>query len=147
MAQSLSLLWSDLMIWTIIIISAILLFAFSVWVIFFRSAFRSIMQSPKLRSYQFKRDQQDTQKEKSQRHNERTQRFPVVSVILPARNERTICKIASTRSYDRTIRITKSLLLTTVQPMQQGKYCTDWQQVTQRGKLQLLTWSTSPLAG
>src|SRR5215217_8607941 len=87
MAQSLSLLWSDLMIWTIIIISAILLFAFSVWVIFFRSAFRSIMQSPKLRSYQFKRDQQDSEKEKSQRHNERTQRFPVVSVILPARNE------------------------------------------------------------
>src|SRR5215216_7053178 len=45
------------------------------------------MQSPKLRSYQFKRNQQDTGKEKRQRHNERTQRFPLVSVILPARNE------------------------------------------------------------
>src|SRR5215216_6196578 len=45
------------------------------------------MQSPKLRSYQFKRNQQDTGKEKRQRHNERTQRFPLVSVILPARDE------------------------------------------------------------
>jgi chlorobactene glucosyltransferase len=64
-----------------------LLFAFSVWVIFFRSALRSIMQSPKLRSYQFKRNQQDTGKENRQRHDERTQRFPLVSVILPARND------------------------------------------------------------
>src|SRR5215217_5165250 len=86
MAQSLSLLWSDLMIWTIIIISAILLFAFSVWVIFFRTALKSIMQSPKLRSYQFKLNQQDTEEEKRQRHDERTE-IPVVSVILPARNE------------------------------------------------------------
>ena len=65
-----------------------LLFAFSIWVIFFRSALRSIRESPKLRSYQFKRKQEDNnKKEERQSHDERTQRLPVVSVVLPARNE------------------------------------------------------------
>ena len=65
-----------------------LLFAFSIWVIFFRSALRSIRGSPKLRSYQFKRKQEDNnRKEERQSHDERTQRLPVVSVVLPARNE------------------------------------------------------------
>jgi chlorobactene glucosyltransferase len=76
------------MMWTIIIISAMLLFAFSIWVIFFRSALRSVMGSPKLRSYQFKRKQEDNNgKEERQSHDERMQRLPVVSVVLPARNE------------------------------------------------------------
>src|SRR5215207_6559683 len=75
------------MMWTIII-SAMLLFAFSIWVIFFRSALRSVRESPKLRSYQFKRKQEDNnRKEERQSHDERTQRLPVVSVVLPARNE------------------------------------------------------------
>jgi chlorobactene glucosyltransferase len=80
--------WSDFMMWTIIIISAMLLFAFSIWVIFFRSALRSVRESPKLRSYQIKRKQEDNNsKEERQTHDERTQRLPVVSVVLPARNE------------------------------------------------------------
>lgn len=79
--------WSDFMMWTIII-SAMLLFAFSIWVIFFRSALRSVTGSPKLRSYQFKRKQEDNnRKEERQSHDGRTQRLPVVSVVLPARNE------------------------------------------------------------
>ena len=79
--------WSDFMMWTIII-SAMLLFAFSIWVIFFRSALRSVRESPKLRSYQFKRKQEDNnRKEERQSHDERTQRLPVVSVVLSARNE------------------------------------------------------------
>jgi chlorobactene glucosyltransferase len=46
------------------------------------------MGSPKLRSYQFKRKQEDNNsKEERQSHDERTQRLPVVSVVLPARNE------------------------------------------------------------
>jgi cellulose synthase/poly-beta-1,6-N-acetylglucosamine synthase-like glycosyltransferase len=45
------------------------------------------MQSPKLRSYQFKQNQQNSEEKKNQRDNERTERFPIVSVILPARNE------------------------------------------------------------
>jgi chlorobactene glucosyltransferase len=85
MALSLSP-WSDFPTWTII--SAMLLFAFSIWVIFFRSALQSILQSPKLKSYQFKRRQEDNnRKEERQSHDERTQRLPVVSVVLPARNE------------------------------------------------------------
>ena len=80
--------WSDLMMWTIIIISAMLLFAFSIWVIFFSSALRSIMESPKLSSYQFKRKQEDNNmKEVCQSRDEIMQRLPVVSVVLPARNE------------------------------------------------------------
>jgi chlorobactene glucosyltransferase len=74
--------------WTIIIISAMLLFAFSIWVIFFRSALRSVRESPKLKSYQFKRKQEDNNsKEERQTHDEKTQKLPVVSVVLPARNE------------------------------------------------------------
>jgi chlorobactene glucosyltransferase len=73
--------------WTIII-SAMLLFAFSIWVIFFRSALRSVRESPKLKSYQFKRKQEDNNsKEERQTHDEKTQKLPVVSVVLPARNE------------------------------------------------------------
>jgi chlorobactene glucosyltransferase len=79
--------WSDFMMWTIII-SAMLLFAFSIWVIFFRSALRSVRESPKLRSYQIKRKQEDNNsKEERQTHDEKTQKLPVVSVVLPARNE------------------------------------------------------------
>jgi chlorobactene glucosyltransferase len=79
--------WSDFMMWTIII-SAMLLFAFSIWVIFFRSALRSVRESPKLKSYQFKRKQEDNNsKEERQTHDEKTQKLPVVSVVLPARNE------------------------------------------------------------
>ncbi len=78
---------SDFMMWTIII-SAMLLFAFSIWVIFFRSAVRSIMGSPKLKSYQFKRKQEDNnRKEERQSRDERMQKLPAVSVVLPARNE------------------------------------------------------------
>jgi chlorobactene glucosyltransferase len=65
-----------------------LLFAFSIWVIFFRSALRSVRESPKLKSYQFKRKQEDNNsKEERQTHDEKTQKLPVVSVVLPARNE------------------------------------------------------------
>ena len=79
--------WSDFMMWTIII-SVMLLFAFSIWVIFFRSALRSVRGSPKLRSYQFKRKQEyNNRKEERQSHDERTQRLPVVSIVLAARNE------------------------------------------------------------
>src|SRR5919108_1061803 len=86
MALSLSP-WSDFMMW-IIIISAMLLFAFSIWVIFFRSALRSVMESPKLKSYQFKRKQEDNnRKEERRSHDERIQSLPVVSVVLPARDE------------------------------------------------------------
>src|SRR5215218_9522536 len=77
--------WPNLMTWTII--SAMLLFAFSIWVIFFWSALQSIMQSPKLKSYQFKRNEQDNGKEERQKHDEKRQKLPVVSVILPARDE------------------------------------------------------------
>jgi chlorobactene glucosyltransferase len=77
--------WPDFMTWTII--SAMLLFAFSIWVIFFWSALQSIMQSPKLKSYQFKRNQQGERKEERQKHDEKRQRLPVVSVVLPARDE------------------------------------------------------------
>jgi len=77
---------SDFTTW--MTICAMLLFSFSIWVIFFRFALQSIMQSPKLRSYQFKQNQEDNnRKEERQRHDERTQRLPVVSVVLPARNE------------------------------------------------------------
>jgi chlorobactene glucosyltransferase len=85
MALSLSP-WPDFITWTIIL-SAMLLFAFSIWVIFFRSALQSIMQSPKLKSYQFKRNEQDTREEESQNHREKRQILPVVSVVLPARDE------------------------------------------------------------
>ena len=86
MALSLSP-WSDFMVWAIVI-SAILLFAFSMWLIFFRSALRSIMGSPKLGSYQFKWQQEDNNREEGrQSHSERRQRFPLVSIVLPARNE------------------------------------------------------------
>src|ERR687885_1225888 len=79
--------WSDFMMW-VIVISAILLFAFSMWLIFFRSALRSIMGSPKLGSYQFKWQQEDNNREEGrQSHSERRQRFPMVSIVLPARNE------------------------------------------------------------
>jgi chlorobactene glucosyltransferase len=85
MALSL-LLWPDFLTWTIII-SVMLLFAFSIWVIFFRSVLQSIMQSPKLKSYQFKRNQEDKWKEERQSHDEKMQRLPAVSVVLPARDE------------------------------------------------------------
>src|SRR5215216_2466391 len=80
--------WSDFMMWTIII-SAMLLFAFSIWVIFFRSALQSIMQSPKLRNYQSKRNEQDSNRkeEELRSHDEGTHRLPMVSVVLPARDE------------------------------------------------------------
>jgi chlorobactene glucosyltransferase len=80
--------WSDFMMWTIII-SAMLLFAFSIWVIFFRSALQSIMQSPKLRNYQSKRNEQDNNRkeEELRSHDEGTHRLPMVSVVLPARDE------------------------------------------------------------
>jgi chlorobactene glucosyltransferase len=69
-------------------ICAILLFAFSIWVIFFIFAVRSILESPKLKIYQSRRKQEDNnRKEEHQSHDERMQRLPVVSVILPARNE------------------------------------------------------------
>jgi cellulose synthase/poly-beta-1,6-N-acetylglucosamine synthase-like glycosyltransferase len=84
MAPSLSP-WPDLMTWTIM--SAMLLFAFSIWVIFFWSALQSIMQSSKLKSYQFKRNEQDKRKEERQKHDEKRQSLPVVSVVLPARDE------------------------------------------------------------
>lgn len=68
--------------------SAMLLFAFSVWVIFFLSALQSIVQSPKLKSYQFKRKQEDNnRKEERQSHDEKTRRLPLLSVVLSARNE------------------------------------------------------------
>jgi chlorobactene glucosyltransferase len=78
---------SDFTTWTTIIISAMLLFALSIWIIFFSSALQSIIHSPKLRSYQFKRKQEDNRKEELQNHDEKIQRLPVVSVILPARDE------------------------------------------------------------
>ncbi len=87
MALSLSP-WSDFPTWTIIF--AMLLFAFSIWVIFFRSALQSILQSPKLKSYQFKRRQEDNNRkegEERQSHDEKMHRLPVVSIVLPARNE------------------------------------------------------------
>jgi chlorobactene glucosyltransferase len=80
MALSLSP-WSDFQTWTII--SAMLLFAFSMWVIFFKSAVQSILQSPKLKSYQFKRNQED----EHQTNDEKMPRLPLVSVVVPARNE------------------------------------------------------------
>jgi chlorobactene glucosyltransferase len=85
MALSLSP-WPDFMTWTIIL-SAMLLFAFSIWVIFFWSALQSILQSPKLKSYQFKRNEQDTGEEERQNHREKRQILPMVSVVLPARDE------------------------------------------------------------
>ena len=78
--------WSDFMMWTIII-SAMLLFDFSIWVIFFRSALRSVRKSPKLRSYQFKNNEQYKRKDEHRKHDEKTQKLPVVSVVLPARDE------------------------------------------------------------
>jgi len=75
--------------WTIII-SAILLFAFPIWVIFFRSALQSILYSPKLRNYQSKRNEQENNRkeEEHRSHDEGIHRLlPVVSVLLPARNE------------------------------------------------------------
>jgi chlorobactene glucosyltransferase len=85
MALSLSL-WSDSMTWAIII-SVMLLFAFSIWVVFFRSALQSIMQSPKLKSYQFKSNEHEKRKEDRQEYDEKRQRLPAVSVVLPARDE------------------------------------------------------------
>ena len=64
-----------------------LLFAFSIWLIFFWSALHSIMQSPKLKSHQFKRNEEDGGKKERQKHDEKRQRLPVVSVVLPARDE------------------------------------------------------------
>ncbi len=87
MALSLSP-WSDFHTWTIIF--ATLLFALSMWVIFFRSALQSILQSPKLKSYQFKRRQEDNNRkegEERQSHDEKMHRLPLVSIVLPARNE------------------------------------------------------------
>jgi cellulose synthase/poly-beta-1,6-N-acetylglucosamine synthase-like glycosyltransferase len=87
MALSLST-WSDFHTWTIIF--AMLLFALSMWVIFFKSALQSILQSPKLKSYQFKRRQEDNNRkegEERQCHDEKMHRLPLVSVVLPARNE------------------------------------------------------------
>ncbi len=80
--------WSDFMMWTIII-SAMLLFAFSIWVIFFRSALQSIMYSPKLRNYQYKTNEQDNNRkeEELRSHDEGIYRLPMVSVVLPARDE------------------------------------------------------------
>src|SRR5215207_827570 len=87
MALSLPL-WSDFMMWTIIM-SAMLLFAFSIWVIFFRSALQSILYSPKLRNYQSKRNEQDNNRkeEELRSHDEGTHKLPMVSVVLPARDE------------------------------------------------------------
>jgi chlorobactene glucosyltransferase len=72
------------------IISVMLLFAFSIWVVFFCSALQSIMQSPKLKSYQFKSNEQEKRKEDGQEYHEKMQRLPVVSVVLPARDEQDI---------------------------------------------------------
>jgi chlorobactene glucosyltransferase len=77
----------DFVTWATMTISAMLIFAFSIWVIFFRSALQSIMQSPKLQSYQFKGNEQDKRKEERQKHDEKRQRLPLISVVLPARNE------------------------------------------------------------
>jgi chlorobactene glucosyltransferase len=77
------------MMWTIII-SAMLLFAFSIWVIFFTSALQSILYSPKLKNYQSKSNEQDNNRreEKLRSHDEGTYRLlPMVSVVLPARDE------------------------------------------------------------
>src|SRR5215211_3879832 len=77
--------WFDFMTWTTI--SAMLLFAFSIWIIFFRSALKSILQSPKLKSFHFKMNQHDNGREELQSHDEKTQKLPIVSVVLPARDE------------------------------------------------------------
>lgn len=64
-----------------------LLLGFSVWLIFFCSALQSIVHSPMLKTFQFKRSQQDKSKEENQSYDGKNQKSPVVSVVLPARNE------------------------------------------------------------
>lgn len=64
-----------------------LLLGFSVWIIFFCSALQSIVHSPMLKTFQFKRSQQDKSKEENQSYDGKNQKSPVVSVVLPARNE------------------------------------------------------------
>ena len=85
MALSLSP-WPDLMTW-MILISAMLLFAFSIWVIFFWFALQSIFQDPKLKSNQFKKNVQEKREIECKKLDEKKQTLPVISVILPARNE------------------------------------------------------------
>lgn len=99
MALSLSP-WSDFTTW--MTISAMLLFAFSIWIIFFWSALMSMMQSPKLKSFQFKRNQEDDRKHVQKSHDEKTHRSLVVSVVLSARNEQELpCWIPSPCSFRR----------------------------------------------
>lgn len=84
MAQGLSQ-FSDFMI--PMTISATLLIGFIIWIVFFYSALRSIMYSPRLKTFQSKRNQQDARIEERQSYDEIKQGLPMVSVILPARDE------------------------------------------------------------
>jgi chlorobactene glucosyltransferase len=79
--------WPNFITLTMVLLSAMLLFAFSTWVIFFWSALQSIMQTPKLKGYQFKGNEEGRWKEQHQKHAEEAQGFPVVSVVLAARDE------------------------------------------------------------
>lgn len=79
--------WPDIIMW-ISIISAMLLLVFSIWIIFFWLALQSILQSPKLKSSPLKaKEQEKREKESKNNLDERKQRLPVISVILPARDE------------------------------------------------------------
>ena len=78
--------WYDLMTGATFL-SVILLFALSLWIYFFSSALKSILHSPKLRGFQLERNREDVGKKSLQSHDEKMEKLPVVSVIIPARNE------------------------------------------------------------
>lgn len=70
------------------IISVMLISVFSIWIIFFWLALQSMLQSPKLKSHKFKRNVQDRREiETKRKPDESKRRLPVISVILPARDE------------------------------------------------------------
>ena len=79
--------WPDAMTW-IMIISVMLISVFSIWIIFFWLALQSMLQSPKLKSKIFKRNVQDGREIESKRKSDKSKRrLPVISIILPTRNE------------------------------------------------------------
>jgi cellulose synthase/poly-beta-1,6-N-acetylglucosamine synthase-like glycosyltransferase len=79
--------WPDAMT-CIMIISVMLISVFSIWIIFFWLALQSMLQSPKLKSNQFKRNVQDGREiEFKRKPDESKRRLPLISVILPARDE------------------------------------------------------------
>ena len=72
----------------IMIISTILISIFSIWIIFFWLALKSMLQFPKLKSNQFKGNEQDrTEIESKKTPDDSKRRLHVISVILPACDE------------------------------------------------------------